>query len=147
VQWHINRSMTLPDPREQTPAFLSYRLMLFSLAAVQTVSAAATHLLFDLYSFPPSASLIPELRDEVLEVLKADDGAWTFGGLNKMVKLDSAIRESMRLSCFGTRGCTRKVRLLPLFKIVDYLTAWLMTTSQSGCQNKRHHTLKWTMDS
>ncbi|KAI9858930.1 MAG: hypothetical protein M1813_007232 [Trichoglossum hirsutum] len=109
VQWHINRSMTLPDPREQTPSFLSYRLTLFSLAAVQTVSSAMTHLLFDLYSFPPSALLIPELRDEVLEVLKANDGTWTIGGLNKMVKLDSAIRESMRLSCFGTRGCTRKV--------------------------------------
>ncbi|KAH0555795.1 hypothetical protein GP486_006259 [Trichoglossum hirsutum] len=99
----------MPDPRERTPAYLSYRLMLFSLAAVQTVSAATTHLLFDLYSYPPSASLIPELRDEVLEVLKEDGGNWTMRGLNKMVKLDSAIRESMRLSCFGTRGCTRRV--------------------------------------
>jgi hypothetical protein len=99
-----------------------------------------THLLFDLYSFPPSALLIPELRDEVLEVLKANDGTWTIGGLNKMVKLDSAIRESMRLSCFGTRGCTRKVRSL---SSLDYLTAWLMTVLQSGRQSRRYHTLKW----
>ncbi|KAI9766853.1 MAG: hypothetical protein M1839_004758 [Geoglossum umbratile] len=109
VQWFINRSLTLPDPRDQTPEFLTYRLMLFSLAVVQVISVATTHLLFDLYSFPPSASLIPELRDEILEVLKAEGGTWTMHGLNKMVKLDSAIKESMRLSCFGTRGCTRKV--------------------------------------
>ena len=120
--------MTLPDPQEQTPAFLSYRLLLFNHAVVQVISIATTHLLFDLYSFPPSASLIPELRGEILEVLRAEGGVWTLHGLNKMVKLDSAIRESMRLSCFGTRGCTRKVRSISSFKTVDYFTAWLMTT-------------------
>ncbi|KAH8820224.1 cytochrome P450 [Xylogone sp. PMI_703] len=109
TQWHINRSLTLPEPEERTAEVLSYRLMLFSLAAVQTVSAATTHALVDIYSFVDAENLIADLREEVETALKSENGMWTMRSLSKMVKVDSAIRESMRLSSFGTRGCTRKV--------------------------------------
>jgi len=106
------------DPQQQTPDALASLLLPISLAAVQVTSAVTTHLLFDLYSFPDSASLIPELRHEVLEALKAEGGAWTMNGLNRMVKLDSAVKESMRLSCLGTKSCVRKVGF-PFYKVAD----------------------------
>ena len=86
--------------------------MLFSLASVQVPTAAATHLLVDIYSCSESFNLVNELRNEILSVLDSEGGQWTMAGLQKMVKLDSAIKESMRLSCFGQRGCTRKVGIL-----------------------------------
>lgn len=111
LQWHMNCSRTLLDCEEQTPEFLSYRLMLVSLASIQSTSTAATHFLFDIYSFRSSASLVADLREEIVEVLKTERGVWNLRCLNKMVKLDSAIRESMRLSSLSSRGYTRKVKL------------------------------------
>jgi hypothetical protein len=109
LQWLIEHAKTLPDRREMTPELLSYRVLLFNIASVITVAVAATHLLFDLYSMPECLAVISELRDEVSGVLNEEGGAWTREGLNKMVKLDSAIKESLRISNFSTRICARKV--------------------------------------
>jgi hypothetical protein len=89
---------------------VSRRLILFNVAAVITTAAALTHLIFDLYSMPGIDEFVKELRGEIRRVLE-EAGEWNMRGLNKLVKLDSAIKESMRISSFSTRICARKVSI------------------------------------
>jgi cytochrome P450 len=109
LEWHIEYAKTQSDPGELTTDMISRRLMLFNVAAVITTAAALTHLIFDLYSVPRIDELVKELRAEIRQVLEEEEGEWNMRGLNKMVKLDSAIKESMRISSFSTRVCNRKV--------------------------------------
>jgi cytochrome P450 len=49
------------------------------------------------------------IREEVIRVLAEEDGQWTKEGLTKMIRLDSAIRESMRIDTFSPRVSIRRV--------------------------------------
>jgi len=82
--------------------------MVVSFAAVISTATALTHMIFDLYSMPGVDEFLEELRDEIRQVLK-EEGEWNLRGLSKLVKLDSAIKESMRFSSFTTRVGLRKV--------------------------------------
>ena len=66
-------------------------------------------ILFDLYSSPLEKGYIETLRDEIICVMEGEKGVWTRGGLDKMVKMESALRESMRHWGSGPRIITRKV--------------------------------------
>ena len=65
--------------------------------------------MFDLYSSPPEMGYIEALREEAAHILAEEEGVWTKAGLAKMLKMDSALRESMRLGGGGARRLTRKV--------------------------------------
>jgi len=108
LKWHIEYAETQSDPGEFTTDMISRRLLLFNVAASITTAAALTHLIFDLFSMPGIDELVKELRAEIRQVLE-EEGEWNMRGLNKLVKLDSAIKESMRISSFSTRVCARKV--------------------------------------
>ncbi len=49
------------------------------------------------------------MRNEVCAELAAEHGAWTKAGLARMISLDSALRESMRLWGFVSRGVLKLV--------------------------------------
>jgi cytochrome P450 len=67
--------------------------------------------LFDLFSADPSKGFVEGLREEAERVFAETEqtGRWNKKILTKLVRADSAIRESMRISNFATRGITRKV--------------------------------------
>ena len=114
LEWHIEYVRNQSDPGELTTDIISRRLMLFNVAAVVTTAAALTHLIFDLYSVPGIDDLVKELREEIHQVLENEGGEWNMRGLNKLGKLDSVIKESMRISSFSTRVCARKVSISPI---------------------------------
>ncbi|KAI1845356.1 hypothetical protein JX266_008451 [Neoarthrinium moseri] len=109
LEGHLIEALSRNDPRELHPGLLAYRIIFFSTSAFQTMSAAATHLMFDLYSADPSLGVVETLRSEIEAALRLTDGRWTAQALSAMPRLESTIRESMRLSAFSTRGCSRKV--------------------------------------
>lgn len=110
LQWHAEYAHTQADPEEFTADRISKRLMVFNTAAVVSTAAALTHLITDLYTMPEAASVCEELREEISRVLKEEKGVLSMRGLNRMVKLDSAVKESLRLSSNGTGICARVVR-------------------------------------
>ena len=106
LEWHIEYAKT--QPGEFSTDMISRRLMLVNVAAVIAPTAALTHLVYDLYSMPGIGEFVKELRAEIQQALEEERGDWNMRLLNKLVKMDSAIKESMRVSAFSTRACARK---------------------------------------
>jgi hypothetical protein len=95
--------------------------MVFNTAAIVSTAAALTHLITDLYTMPGIDHICTELRHEIRTVLEEEGGKWTMRGLNKMVKLDSAVKESMRLSSNGTSICARVVVVSNISKVAKLI--------------------------
>lgn len=54
---------------------------------------------------------IEAMREEASGVLKEEGGSWSFSAVKKLRLIDSAIRESMRLTPFASVGLPRTVQL------------------------------------
>jgi cytochrome P450 len=111
LQWSINNAQTrLSDkPEEMSPHILAGRLLVMNFAAIHTSTFAITNLIFDLVSAAPSLHYLEELREEAASIFAEDKGVWTKRGLSKMYKIDSALRESLRLRSFASVGMVRRV--------------------------------------
>jgi cytochrome P450 len=111
LQWSIHDARTRLSgiPREVTPRMLVGRLLAINFAAIHTSTFTITNAIFDLASSNPSLRYIEQLREEAASVLADDDGIWTKRGLSKMHKIDSALRESLRVRSFLSVGMVRKV--------------------------------------
>ncbi|KAK4247459.1 cytochrome P450 [Corynascus novoguineensis] len=77
-----------------------------SFAAIHTTSVTATNVFYNLAAYP---HYLPELRDEVRTVLAEHDGVFTSAALQAMKKVDSFVKETMRLYPAGLVGFQRKV--------------------------------------
>lgn len=109
LQWHISLAAAENRQDELTPDMISRRLMPISFAAIHTTTLTITNVLFDLVSSDPSQQYLEGIREEATRVLAEEGGHWTKSGLAKCHRSDSAVRESMRISNFMTRGLLRKV--------------------------------------
>ncbi|KAJ3720528.1 cytochrome P450 [Lentinula raphanica] len=83
---------------------ITIRLLATMFAAYRPASMALTQALFDLATF---SSYISELRDEIEPIVKEE--GLTKESINKMYKLDSFIKESLRLRAAGKSSMPRKV--------------------------------------
>ena len=90
---------------------ISRFIMPIEFAAIHTTSLTLSMCLFDLFSADPSKGFVEGLREEAERAFAETEqtGRWNKKILTKLVRADSAIRESMRLSNFATRGVMRKV--------------------------------------
>lgn len=68
--------------------------------------------LLDLYSSPRAQEFVGALRDECARVMAAHGGEWTKVAVNELMSIDSAIKESMRLSAIFSVGVIRQVTKL-----------------------------------
>ncbi|KAI9663237.1 MAG: hypothetical protein M1821_008285 [Bathelium mastoideum] len=109
ITWHIETAMAEEKAKEMEPEMISRFLLPINFAAIHTSTFTISTTLFNLLSSDPKERYIEQLREEAERVLAEHDGVWTKQALNQMVKTDSAIRESLRLSNFATDGITRKV--------------------------------------
>ena len=109
LTWHISLAMAENRQDELDTDIISRRLMPINFAAIHTTNLTATNVLFDLASSDPSKGFFEGIREEVERVFKEEGGHWTKAGLQKLHRTDSAIRESMRISNFMSRGLGRIV--------------------------------------
>ncbi|PKB97208.1 cytochrome P450 [Rhizophagus irregularis] len=109
---------------------LADKLLLFLFASIHTTSNGCANALMDLASHP---QYIQELYEEQLEVHKEADenGVLPFEALDNMKKLDSFIRESLRL--------TGHILALDHSVLKDY-------TFSNGLQLPKDHTVKIYVD-
>jgi hypothetical protein len=105
----MDHASTHRDPAERSPDMISKRLAVLSFAAIQSSAITLTNLIFDLAASPLCPTYLSGIRDEVCVELAAEHGAWTKAGLARMTRLDSALRESMRLWGFVSRGVLKMV--------------------------------------
>lgn len=107
--WNVEEALKSSDTREHVPKKLAMRLMILNFAAIHTSTFGATQILFDIFSSPDAAAIVAQLRKEITAILSEGDGQWSKATLAKLVKTDSAIRESLRISTFLTHSLDRMV--------------------------------------
>ncbi|KAL2185733.1 cytochrome P450 [Thermothelomyces heterothallicus CBS 203.75] len=92
--------------RQYSTEELARLQLALSFAAIHTTSVTATNVFYNLAAYP---HYIPELRDEIRSVLAEHDGVFTSPALQAMKKVDSFVKETMRLYPTGFAGFQRKV--------------------------------------
>ena len=118
LSWHIRLAQAEGNALELDPKMISRRLLPINFAAIHTTTFTITNCFLDLLSTPASTSLespstpvlpIDVIRNEARATFIASSEEWTKVNLSNLVKSDSALRESMRVSNFLSRGLQRKV--------------------------------------
>lgn len=107
--WYIQGLAEQNELRERNPEKIALRLMTLNFAAIHTSTFTATNILFDLFSADSQQGFATGIRDEVETVLAENGGRWDKNMLAKMIKTDSAVRESLRISTFMASGMDRLV--------------------------------------
>jgi len=79
------------------------RVLIINFAAIHTSSIAFTQVLYDLATHP---EYVEQMRKEVEAVIKEE--GWSKASVSKLRKLDSFVKESLRLSPFGPLIMQRK---------------------------------------
>jgi cytochrome P450 len=105
--WHIQEVEM--DAVENTPQKIALRIMTVNFAAIHTSTFTATNILFDIYSSLLADIYVKEIREEVEQALLESGGKWDKNTIAKLIKTDSAVRESLRISTFMTTGMDRVV--------------------------------------
>jgi cytochrome P450 len=96
------------DEAEKDPEMIALRLLSVNLAGVHTLTMTELNLLLDLLSSPIDRNYIESLREEA-KIILDDEHGWTKRSVDRLVLLDSAVRESLRLSAFAGRGLLKKI--------------------------------------
>ncbi|KAL7619650.1 hypothetical protein AAE478_010191 [Parahypoxylon ruwenzoriense] len=119
VQWAIDHALAkrIVNPRELDPRVISGRLSVLCFAAIQSSVITLTNLLFDLAASPECAASLAAMRDEVIRETappppprdSSGRSAWSKASLARMTRVDSALRESMRMNGFVERGIMKMV--------------------------------------
>lgn len=109
LQWLIRYAQEKLPASELSPRILAGRLLALNFAAIHTSTFSITNVIFDLVSADPSLNYLGQLREEAATVLAEDNGVWTKRGLSKMHKIDSALRDSLRVRSFLSLGLVRLV--------------------------------------
>jgi len=107
ITWHIKTAAAENDIPSLQPERIARSLMPLNFAALHTTTLTLTSLLFDIFSSNPSVASI--LREEAEAVYASNNNTWDKQSLSRLVRMDSAIRESMRLNPLGVRVMIRKV--------------------------------------
>ena len=97
------------DPKDIDPFAVSSRLLGLNFVAVHTSNASLTNVLLDIMSPPAGLLVYNELRSEAEQVYKSCQGKWSKAYVNQLEKIDSTLRESLRISTFKARGVERVV--------------------------------------
>jgi len=121
IQWALHDAFSHDDPIERTPEMVTRRLAVLSFAAIQSSVITITNTLFDIASSDQAIHIQDVLRTEITTTIpsttadskqnspKKDDKTWTRATLFHLHRTDSALRESMRLWGFISRGVMKKV--------------------------------------
>ena len=110
VTWMIRQAQMDGCADQLKPGLISRSLLPIEFAAIHTTVITGHNLLLDLLSADSEQGCLDVLREEADRVFaEQETGYWTKDGLSRLHKIDSAIKESMRLSHFATALTHRKV--------------------------------------
>lgn len=107
MQWIIDHNAQKPDPAELMPSNIAGKMILLNLFAFGTTTMVGTVVLIDILSHQDAPELLAELREEadrILPLLEEDTTA-----IRSMTKMDSVIRETLRLHPLNEQGMIREV--------------------------------------
>ncbi|KXS99916.1 hypothetical protein AC578_898 [Pseudocercospora eumusae] len=109
LQWVIEGCIKSSDPCELDADRILRRLLGINVVALHTTSITIVNALLDLYSSPHADEYVEGLREECFRVLQSYGGEWQKEVVNDLFRIDSTIKESMRLHAIFTVGAIREV--------------------------------------
>lgn len=109
LQWLITYARKSLEPEESTPKFLSDRIATVNFAAIHTSTFTSVNAIYDIASSPDMTTILSEIKAEVQSIMPQSDEKWSKSSVQKMVKTDAILRESMRYSSFMTGALHRTV--------------------------------------
>jgi len=112
LQWVLDDAFAVADtePHRLTTDWLVRCLLLLNMVAIHTTSMISTSTIQDIYSSPHRDEIVAGLREECTRVLATSNGQWTKEAVNNLVRVDSVLRETMRVSSLGELGIPRIVK-------------------------------------
>lgn len=109
LTWHIRIATADGRVDELNPKRMSERLLPLNFAAIHTTTLTGFNCLLNVLASDEKYDTLALLREEVERVFTEAGGVWTKAALGKLYRMDSALRESMRHSCFAVTQMQRKV--------------------------------------
>ncbi|KAI1179304.1 cytochrome P450 [Nemania sp. FL0916] len=100
IQWMIQKSAR-GDPSNLKPDVIAQRLLILQISSIYTTTLALAHIIVNLYGSESRDDFIAGLRAECERVAAEHQGLSTKEAIDKLYRMDSAIRESLRLSPFS----------------------------------------------
>ncbi|XP_044715100.1 cytochrome p450 domain-containing protein [Hirsutella rhossiliensis] len=102
ITWLIRLAMKEGRTSDLDPITISLRLLPLEFASIHTTVLTGHSWMLDLLSTPPEEGILDVLGAEVRAHMPASPGgAWTKAALASLMRLDSSIRESQRVSNFA----------------------------------------------
>lgn len=109
ADWSVSDVFTRDDAVEKTPDMLSKRLMTLNFAAIHTSTMTTANMIIDIASGSAYENCLTEMLVECQALSEEYGSQWSSARIAEMVIIDSALRESMRVSGFGSKAFVRKV--------------------------------------
>jgi hypothetical protein len=106
ISWTCRTAQAEGRLDEMQPDRIAQRVMPLNFASIHTTFITASEIMINILGADPS--VIESLREEAYRVL-SEEGGWTKQGLSRMHRMDSAIRESQRVSPIALTFIGRKV--------------------------------------
>ncbi|KAK7946090.1 uncharacterized protein PG986_010411 [Apiospora aurea] len=100
IQWIIERSAK-GDPSDLEPNIIAQRLLILQLVSIYTTTYALSNILVNLYSSESKDDFIAGLRSECDRVAAGHNGLSSKEAIDQLYRLDSTVRESLRISPFS----------------------------------------------
>ncbi|KAI6816590.1 hypothetical protein KC342_g15398 [Hortaea werneckii] len=126
LQWLIVQNAHKPPTERLTAWDIGGRLCLFELFAVHTTSTTLGTALLDILLNPSSTAILAELRQEAERILPQLPTDPTKA--REMLKMDSLLRETLRIHSMFAHGMTRRVMPAEGIRIPDS-DLWLLQGS------------------
>ncbi len=109
ISWHITLARAEGKVAELDPVRISERLVPINFATIHTTAITSLNLVLDFLSSDGEYGTMAAIAEEVRRVYGEEGGQWTKAGLARLYRLDSAIRESMRVSAISQTILQKKV--------------------------------------
>ncbi|CAH0051930.1 unnamed protein product [Clonostachys solani] len=109
LQWIIDECYGSKRDSQLNPVRVCHRLLLINDVSLHTTSFTMQDFILNLFSTNSSFGYVEILREECVAALEESGGRWDRSAIDKLRLVDSAIRESMRLSPVGQIMLPRKV--------------------------------------
>lgn len=113
ITWHIACAKADGRVAELNPHRLAQRILPINFGSIHTTVLTGLSALLDMLAHDAEQHILASIREEIFQVAAteklAPGGYWTKASLAKLHRLDSALRESMRISGFSQTLISRKV--------------------------------------
>lgn len=110
LTWTIADAQHRNDVPDLDPEVVACRVLITNFVAIETSTSTATCAVFDLVSSDPKQDFLSGIADEATRILAENGNKWTKTGLLNMIRVDSAVKETLRLN-LSSKALTKEVAL------------------------------------